>query len=137
MFVWSNVKSAERFAIWCRNKQLFIVSETKLRRPWNVGASIGWKSSRVDELAGHVSGEVSSSLNETYFCLKYRSPLQSAAMPDEASRGIRKYDTKVSRAVPMLAVIIWGVEYAVNVVKIPLIARGRKPMQRSCLFTPP
>jgi hypothetical protein len=37
----------------------------------------------------------------SYFCLKYRRPLTTAAIPEEASNGSRRYDTKVSRAEAM------------------------------------
>lgn len=37
----------------------------------------------------------------TYFCLKYKRPLTTAAIPEEASKGSRRYDTKVSRAEAM------------------------------------
>ena len=56
LFVGSNVESAERFAVWRWNKQLFEVIKSKLGRAWNVGQRIRWKCSWVDELTDQVSG---------------------------------------------------------------------------------
>ena len=102
LFVGSNVESAEGFAVWRWNKQLFEVIESKLGRAWNVGPRVRWKCSWVNELTDQVSGQLPQTCSETYFCLKYRRPLHSAASPEEASSGIRKYDTNVSSAAPMV-----------------------------------
>jgi hypothetical protein len=102
LFIGSDKESAEGFAVWCWNKQLFVVVKSKLGRAWDVGPRIRWKCSWVDELTDQVSGQLPWACGETYFCLKYRRPLQSAASPEEASSGIRKYDTSVSSAVPMV-----------------------------------
>lgn len=61
LLVGPKIEGAKGLAVRSWDEQLFVISEAKLIRSRNVGSSIRWKRSGVNELTDHISGEQLSS----------------------------------------------------------------------------
>jgi hypothetical protein len=110
LFVRTYEKGAERLAVRRRNKQLFVVTETKLGRPGHVGSGVWGETPGIDEFAATVVSEGDLGTGAVaYFCLKYRRLLQRAATPDDAISGSRRYDMNESKAEVMVVDLVWGI----------------------------
>ncbi len=69
LFVGPDEEGAERLSVWSWDEQLFEVRDAKLQGSWDIGASIGWEASGIDDFAALISGAQEVKLR-SYFCLK-------------------------------------------------------------------